>query len=74
MDKVSEFFARKMELNVWIFWLMLIALVGNMGMDAYEYFTWTRPLERCMDERLYRCDIGHTRIFITYDGDAGPDE
>lgn len=63
----------------WQVFFIFFALGFSMvegAMDLYEYWTYDRVLNNCIEQKLYRCDIDETtKIFITYaNNDMGPDE
>lgn len=53
--------------------VIFMSLIEGMW-DLYDWYRWDRILENCFEERLHRCDIGEAEVFITYNGDHGPDE
>jgi len=54
--------------------VILVSLADGLW-DLYNWYRFDRVLESCIEQHLYRCDIGETRIFITYaNNDFGPDE
>lgn len=62
-----------------VFILLLVTIAVNLGFTAsrvVDYIRWDRPMAQCLKDHVYRCDIGDTRIYVTYrDGaDDGPDE
>lgn len=74
-----EFLRQKIEISRMSYLLLFGACVLsiiNGSMDLYDWWIFDRVLDNCIDEHLYRCDIGETRIYIQYaDGeDVGPDE
>lgn len=80
LDEGSEAAVKKtITINTW-FYLILLAIMWlslfSHLLDLHDYLRYTRPLHQCVKAHLYRCDIGETRIFITYrDGqEVGPDE
>lgn len=51
-------------------WVIILSVLFKF----YNEWDVKRQLRACVAEHLYRCDIGDSKVFITYNGDMGPDE
>lgn len=71
---LRRLYKHKTEVHTLSLIIMILALWISLGRDIYQWWTFDRVLNNCVEEKLYRCDIGETRVFITYNGDTGPDE
>ena len=74
MPKFREILTAPCSVPNWLFWLLNLMIWLMVGHDFYEWWTFDRPLQHCIEQKLYRCDIGDTKVFITYNGYRGPDE
>jgi hypothetical protein len=73
MDKIKNFFTKRSLVPAWAWYLILACLWGRIAVDIYDWWTWDRIVDVCLEQKLYRCEVGEHTLFITYGDDAGPD-
>lgn len=66
MSKVGKWLTADAGVSNWHYWLVVLALWSFIGRSAYDWWTFDRIMDTCLEQKMPRCQIGETTLHIQY--------